>query len=165
MNARLYVDASRKRQERKRLAGSKPEQTTQHFPKQKQFKGVEMGIGVVVYDKDGEEVFDFGVSYTNYHKWCEDLAKFAGWPLFDNGYGEPKHIRSALQADSGPFCELLKLSDCDDPIDAGVCAKLAMDFATHQDRLSGNDDSFAYRYRQFQQALAIASYGGRLRLL
>jgi hypothetical protein len=116
---------------------------------------------------------DFGFragSYGGYNEWREQLAKFAGYPtlLYERvqGYAPSAKERHDAAAWNGmceglPFVELVNFSDCEGVICAEVAAKLARDFAEHDERAKATGDDWFYgRYCDWRKAFELASDAG-----
>lgn len=112
-----------------------------------------------------EDSFGFRAgSYGGYNHWRRTLAELAGYPAapFTRfGTTEMRHDAGAWAADSGPFWELINFSDCEGVIGATASAKLAADFAAHQDKADAHaDERFRAKYAEFRQAFEMAADGG-----
>jgi len=124
------------------------------------FPGRTAGLKAGVYTFDEEFSFRAG-SYSGYNEWRDDLAWFA----FDKG----AHEIWADHITKGPFVELINFSDCEGEIGPIVAAKLAKDFADHQEKakthipLHNDPDEPGWwfdRYKEWQKAFEMASDGG-----
>jgi hypothetical protein len=90
-------------------------------------------------------------SYSGYNRWRDDLATLAGW----------LNAESAWKAVDGPFWELITFSDCEGVIGAAVSAKLAKDFAEHQQKADVHPDEwFREKYADWRNAFVKASDDG-----
>lgn len=115
------------------------------------------------YENAGDDwcVYTFGAgSYLGYSAWRVELSRFA--------LGcEPEQVWKAGDTHGGPFVELINFTDCDGSIGPTVAAKLARDFAGHEERAVAFADSlgaygsrFADLYRDFRRAFELAARGG-----
>lgn len=106
-------------------------------------------------------------SYGYYNGWRDELAKLAGWPQGSyEQYGKtwPSYAASAWDADSGPFYELICFSDCEGTLGPVVCAKLAGDFAEHQDKADAHkNERFRAKYAEWRAAFELAADGGAMK--
>ncbi len=101
--------------------------------------------------------------YGRYNHWRNTLAKVAGWPLGSyQQYGQKwdSYAASAWDATSGPFWELICFSDCDGVIGAAVSAKLAKDFAEHDEKAKAEGDAFYEQYALWRKVFEMAADGG-----
>lgn len=116
-----------------------------------------------VYSCESQGGFRAG-SYGGYNQWREELAKLAGYPAVETiEYGKPcqRHDAGAFVAGSGPFWELIYFSDCEGIIGASVSAKLAADFAAHQDKADAHEsERFRVKYSEWRKAFEEASHNG-----
>lgn len=123
------------------------------------------GLEEGAYASAAEE-FDFRAgSYGGYNQWRDELAKLAGYPAMRHApsYGPPRdlHAASAWQADSGPFWELINFSDCEGTIGPKTSAKLAADFAAHQEKADAHAEGwFRELYAKWRKAFEMAADGG-----
>jgi len=88
-------------------------------------------------------------SYSGYGDWRRALARLVGRSAEDI-WDNPT---------PGPFVELINFSDCEGVIGAAVSAKLAKDFADHQDE-AGSAGWFAGLYTLWRKAFEMAADGG-----
>jgi hypothetical protein len=104
------------------------------------------------------EDFDFRAgSYSGYNRWREWLSIVAG-------HGNPSTLWEA-ESPQGPFVELINFADNEGIIGPTVSAKLAKDFAEHEDRIAalcaGNDRNYELtKYREWRKAFELAADGG-----
>lgn len=101
--------------------------------------------------------------YGRYNRWREELAELAGWPLSEyEQYGRmwPSHAASAWAATEGPFWELINFSDCEGVIGAEVSAKLANDFAEHDEKARQVGGEFYEKYQEWAACFRFASDNG-----
>lgn len=112
-------------------------------------EGVEAGV----YERDDDREFKFRAgSYSGYNAWRDDLARFAGHRTANHVW--ESHI-------DGPFVELIDFSDCEGIIGPVVAAKLAKDFADHQERADKfADEWFRQKYADWRKAFEMAADGG-----
>lgn len=90
--------------------------------------------------------------YSAYNRWRDWLAARAG-------YGSSRAVWDAKPA--GPFVELIDFADNEGIIGTDACAKLARDFAEHEERILADADSWdAGLYRRWRDAFALAAQGG-----
>lgn len=113
-------------------------------------------------------------SYSGYNAWREELSKLAGYAAmpvdrYGTGNVQQRHDYTAFNAESGPFWEMIRFSDCEGVIGAAVSAKLAKDFAdfdekakAHQCEL-GPSDWFYQKYQEWRKAFEMAADGGCVR--
>lgn len=103
-------------------------------------EGLESGV----YDcaaKSGE----ISMSYTNYKAWRASLAR-----RVNHREGQP-----------GPFAERIDFPSNEGYIGPVVCAKLARDFAEHEQKtIRRADAAFVRRYRKFRAAFEMAADNG-----
>lgn len=112
-------------------------------------EGIEAGA---VY-RAGETMAFRAGSYSGYSAWRDSLARVAG-------YGSARAVRDN-PTKNGPFIELINFSDCEGVIGSVVAAKLAKDFAEHEERIAGLEDGyFMEHYREWRRAFEMASDGG-----
>ena len=111
-----------------------------------------------------EDEFGFRAgSYSGYSAWRGQLAKFAGYPKLRATDG---HTAACWEGAEGPFAELIDFSDCEGSIGPATSAKLARDFAEHEERArtfdAGPDDEgwFFRKYQEWKQAFEFAADGG-----
>jgi len=91
--------------------------------------------------------------YSRYNRWREWLCEAAG-------HGAPSDIWDG-RVTVGPFVELINFSDCEGIIGPVVCAKLAKDFAEHQEHIIGGAQGYeAEMYRRWRRAFELAADGG-----
>lgn len=128
--------------------------TEKHFP------GRSEGLAPGVYSF--AERHDFrGGSYSGYGMWRDELAKFAGYPQAEESEFGRTHSAGAWAADGGPFWELIHFFDCDGVIGPVVAAKLAKDFAEHQERANSfGDDYWRQKYSAWRVAFEMAADSG-----
>ena len=106
-------------------------------------------------------------SYSSYGIWLSQLAELAKptdseiaqLQLFDDLIlGAPV---GAMNAENGPFVELISFSDCEGVIGPETSAKLAKDFADYQAQADQHSDEyFRARYRQWREAFEFARVNG-----
>lgn len=94
-------------------------------------------------------------SYSGYNAWRAELAQFAGYPsdryVWDH---EPELLGK-------PFVELISFSDCEGVIGPAVSAKLAADFAAHQERADAHKDEWwRLKYAEWRKAFEVAANSG-----
>lgn len=105
-------------------------------------------------------------SYGGYNAWRNELAKLAGYPArpfdrFGTGNVQQRHDQGAWEAASGPFWELINFSDCEGVIGPEVSAKLAKDFADHQEKADQHESEyFRESYSDWRKAFEMASDNG-----
>lgn len=104
-------------------------------------------------------------SYSGYNQWREELSRFAGYAAEPSTStlrsGAIRHDAGAWRAESGPFWELINMSDCEGVIGPVTSAKLAKDFADYQDRAdSFSDDYWRDKYAAWREAFEMASQNG-----
>lgn len=116
-----------------------------------------------VYSYDNYYGFCAG-SYGGYNGWRESLAKMAGYPSGKyEQYGKDwdSHCVACWEGQLGPFSELINFSDCEGAIGAKVAAKLAQDFAEHQQKVDAHpDDRFRRLYGEWRKAFEMAKDNG-----
>jgi hypothetical protein len=119
-----------------------------------------------IYAGCAEEYHFRAGSYSGYNHWREQLAQLAGYPAAEDGT-EPTsrfghtHSAGAWAAKSGPFWELITFSDCEGTIGPVTSAKLARDFALHQDAADAHpEECFRHLYREWRHAFELAEHGG-----
>lgn len=109
--------------------------------------GVEPGI----YEAAQSFGFRAG-SYGGYNQWRDWLARSAG------------HLSAEAvweNAKPGPFVELISFSDCEGIIGPVVAAKLAKDFADHEEEILAKADEWeAAKYREWRKAFEMAADSG-----
>lgn len=104
--------------------------------------------------------------YGGYNAWRNELAKLAAYPAkpfdrYKTGDVQQRHDQGAWEADSGPFWELINFSDCEGVIGAEVAAKLAKDFADHQEKADAHTDlRFLESYNEWRKAFEMAADNG-----
>lgn len=101
------------------------------------------------------ESYDFRAgSYGGYGTFRRTLCQLAGNPSIDSLWESEKP--------NGPFVELLNFADNEGVIGPEVAAKLAQDFATHEDNILAKapDDYFRGKYRDWRKAFEMAADGG-----
>lgn len=106
-----------------------------------------------------QKVYDFCAgSYGGYNEWRDKLAMFAhGVPARHIWYYHEEYAGKA-------FVELIHFSDCEGVLDSETCAKLAHDFAEHQDRADNYYDWWwSDRYNRWRRAFEFAANGGCVR--
>ncbi|WP_024516984.1 hypothetical protein [Bradyrhizobium sp. Tv2a-2] len=127
--------------------------------------GIETGA---VYDCADSFGFRAG-SYSGYNAWREQLAKMAGYPLghYDGQVGQREsHCVACWNGQTGPFAELINFADNEGTIGPVVSAKLAKDFAEHQEKAEQwaqsllDGDWFIAKYRDWRKAFEMASDNG-----
>ena len=105
-------------------------------------------------------------SYSGYNQWRNELAKLAGFPAkpvdrYSTGDIQQRHDQGAWDADAGPFWELINFSDCEGVIGAEVAAKLAKDFADHQEKADAHAGKyFQQSYNDWRKAFEMAANDG-----
>lgn len=110
---------------------------------------------------NAKERDDFGLAYGAFQEFREWLAILAGWPDYD----------AAVEADEGPFWELLCFGDTDGTFGPITSAKLARDFATYQakafdvEHKGYDDEHHRDYYSYFREAFEMASENGAVRFL
>lgn len=103
-------------------------------------------------------------SYTGYNRWREDLARIAGYkPATCDYFRQLRHDAGCRVAGAGPFFELICFSDCEGTIGTAVSAKLAADFADHQNSADKEDEWFRSKYSAWRKAFETAADGGAVR--
>jgi len=125
---------------------------------EKEFPGRTQGVVAGMYSFAERFGFRAG-SYSGYNRWREWLAKVAGLEA-------PKLIWES-ESPSGPFVELINFADNEGIIGPLVSAKLAKDFAEHEERiasLASDEQSFdpynLEKYRAWRKAFEMAADGG-----
>lgn len=113
-----------------------------------------------VYKINGEE-FDFRAgSYTGYNIWREQLSFMA------TGLNPRTIWNNPARYAGVPFFELINFSDSEGIIGSVVAAKLAVDFAAHQDKADRHpDDYFRKKYAAWRKAFELAADGGMVSFL
>lgn len=99
----------------------------------------------------GKDVRFRAGSYGGYNSWRSQLAYLAGYKTQDAWDGK---------CDGLPFVELVNFSDCEGVIGPIVSAKLARDFAEHDDKAKAVGGYFYEKYTGWREAFEIASDGG-----
>lgn len=90
-------------------------------------------------------------SYIGYGNWRRQLANLIGT--------SPEAVWA--NPTPGPFMELIHFTDCEGCIGATVSAKLAADFAAHQEQADAHaDEWFRRTYSEFRLAFEMAAEGG-----
>lgn len=125
---------------------------------EKDFPGSTKGLKAGVYSFEATHNFKAG-SYGGYNEWREELARMA--------HGMPAKAVWVLppRADFA-FQELINFTDCEGVIGPEVAAKLAKDFAAHQDRAEkfattiADGEWFISRYSEWRKAFEMAADGG-----
>jgi hypothetical protein len=105
-----------------------------------------------VYAYDDSGGFRAG-SYGGYNAWRDKLAQLAGFASADDVWnqGSPQEK---------PFVPLINFSDCEGIIGPETAARLAKDFAEHQDEADRVGGYFAEKYRDWRSAFeAVAGNG------
>lgn len=107
----------------------------------------------------------FSRSYGTYNHWREELAKLAGYAAHPTETDDAHiHSRTAWEAESGPFWELINFTDCDGVLGAQTCSKLLADFEAFEARAAAHTDSwFRDMYRSFHAAIRLAADGGAVK--
>lgn len=133
-----------------------------HFTEQgiasmeQQWPGRSEGVSPGVYSYAESLHFRAG-SYGGYNHWRDWLARLAGWKSDRGCWDDPKA--------GGPFFELINFSDAEGIIGPVVAAKLAKDFAEHQQKaesVSSGEDGEYYikKYNEWRKAFEMAADGG-----
>jgi hypothetical protein len=125
-------------------------------------RAVDVPNGVYRYERC-EHVFSR--SYGTYNRWREMLANLAGYARHPTEKDECHiHSRTAWEAESGPFWELINFTDCDGVLGAQTCKKLLLDFEAFEAAAAAHADSwFSEIYRTFHQAIRLAADGGAVK--
>jgi hypothetical protein len=123
------------------------------------------------YCYDGE--FDFRAgSYSGYNEWREALARFAGYEKSEykdsfRGIVKSSHAATCWDGETqGAFAEMIDFSDAEGCIGPVTSAKLAKDFAEHEERARTfvawpDDDGWFFRqYLEWKKAFEMASDDG-----
>jgi hypothetical protein len=124
-----------------------------HFPGRE--AGIEPGKAYNVEEADG---FRAG-SYGGYNRWRRQLAAMVGIDNVDRWWKNP---------DARPFAELINFADNEGVIGPIVSAKLAKDFADHQEQaehyaandLTDDGEWFLRKYGEWREAFETAAQGG-----
>lgn len=103
-----------------------------------------------VYASKESDGFGCG-PYSAYNRWRDELAQFAGFMSARDVWDRNK---------SGPFTELISFSDCEGVIGSVVAAKLAKDFADHQEKADAKGGYWLSLYNNFRKAFEMAADGG-----
>lgn len=91
-------------------------------------------------------------SYSGYGQWRDWLARAAG-------YQSARDVWENVV--EGPFVELINFADTEGTIGTVACAKLARDFAEHEDRILASADGWnAKLYKTWRAAFEMAADGG-----
>lgn len=110
-------------------------------------------------------------SYSGYNAWRETLARFAGYDATDfndemRGIVRKLHSAACWEGATGAFSELIDFSDAEGVIGPVTSAKLAKDFAEHEERARSfdagpDDDGFFFRkYLEWKLAFEMAAGDG-----
>lgn len=111
-----------------------------------------------VYRITGDEYSPWGAPYSAYGRW-------RNW-LSETMLGVPASIvwQNEARYTGEPFYELINFSDCQGIIGTEVAAKLAADFAAHQEKADrfgqGDGGWYARKYADWRKAFDLASDGG-----
>lgn len=117
------------------------------------------------YTTDAERDCFRAGSYSGYGRWREQLAAMAGYPPVDGEGFSHRHSNGAWNATEGPFWELICFADNEGVIGSVAAAKLALDFAAHDEMAKGfaaNDLQpwFYEMYQTWRRAFEAAADGG-----
>ena len=110
-----------------------------------------------------EDCIGHGIGYGGYYWWRNELAGLAGYPVSEHtvSFGkENNHFGGALNAESGPFYELINFSDCEGVIGAVVATKLLADFNTFNDQAEEIGGQFFEQFKHWKAAMKMASNNG-----
>jgi hypothetical protein len=115
-------------------------------------RAADLKPGVYTFDK--REGFRAG-SYGGYNQWRDMLAVFAAFP-------SARYVWNSRDRVAGqPFVELIDFSDFEGVIGPTVSAKLAADFAAHQERANAHPDEWwRSKYAEWRKAFEVAADGG-----
>ena len=112
-----------------------------------------------------QEYFAFHAgSYGGYNQWREQLAELAGYPMGEYvrfGVKSESRCVACWNGEQGSFSELINFADNEGVIGTAVSAKLAQDFAEHQDKADAHpDERFRDRYADWRRAFEMAADSG-----
>jgi hypothetical protein len=105
-----------------------------------QADGIEHGA---LFTFDKEIRFRAG-SYSGYNRFREELAGLVGYV--------PQAAWSGQVSEESPFYPMVNFSDCEGTLGPQTCARLAKDFADHQDKADEIGGYFAEAYSQWRRA-------------
>ena len=110
------------------------------------------------YAAEEDDVGEAGYwSYGGYNRWREALSMLALGVMPRRVWDKPDDFAGQ------PFVELINFSDCEGTIGPDVAARLAVDFATYDEKARGAMDEWDYlQYRLMADGCAAAADGGAL---
>lgn len=110
-----------------------------------------------------EDCTGHGIGYGGYYWWRNELAALSGYPIAEHSVSfgrEANHFGGALNAESGPFYELINFSDCEGFIGTEVATKLLSDFKEFYDRAEEIGGKFFEQFKYWKSAMEMASKNG-----
>jgi len=120
-------------------------------------EGLEIGKAYKVGDSWG---FRAG-SYGGYNEWRKVLAQLAGVADIEDFWKREFEVEKDGGRLDVPFAELLAFSDCEGTLGPAVCARLAKDFAEHDERAKGHGEDWFYDlYETWHRAMREAAEDG-----
>lgn len=120
------------------------------------FPGRANGMKPGIYSFEDRIDFRAG-SYSGYSAWRDWLATVGGWSSAEQCWAD------CAYGLSGPFAELINFSDCDGIIGPEVAAKLAKDFAEHENEVINDktlNSDFSALYQAWKLACELAADNG-----
>ena len=123
---------------------------------------IEDNVAYEYEENDGRDSVSY--SYGYYNRLRNELARFAGYSLGQyKQYGrmDDSYCVDCWNGKTGPFSELINVSDCEGVIGASVSAKLSSDFENRMADIESHDDEqFIRFFKSMASIFKIASNGG-----
>jgi hypothetical protein len=102
------------------------------------------------------------IGYGRYNIWRNWLAMISGWPMhYIDTTSTRSYVKSAWEATSGPFWELICFSDHDGTLGPEACKKLSKDFTEfHGKAIERAERDFLEVYNDMKAIFELAADNG-----